>query len=222
VLRRACILIAAFALAFAFGGWATASAGKKGKRTPNMPRNWAWPPTPAMKAAGKKCLADLDELGVAYARAQPTKKVNTPIVVRDLKLGEVDLESIFRKGPFVMDCHLARAVALHSAKLRALGVTALRFSTIHNYRMVIRNGKPTNILSRHAIGLAMDVFEFVLEDGTTLKVKKDYAKGSGLLAAIEEVVAGLDDFRTPLTPGNDPRGHDDHFHFEARMPLPAV
>jgi hypothetical protein len=39
------------------------------------------------------------------------------------------------------------------------------------------------------------------------------------------VVAAFDAheaFRTPLSPANDPRGHDDHVHLEARMVLPPA
>jgi hypothetical protein len=197
-----------------------AEAGKRSKRIPNMPRNWAWPPTTAMKDAGARCLEDLDALGVRYERHAPVKKVATPIVVPDLALGEVALESIFRKGPFVMDCHLARGLAMHSPTLRVLGVTKLRFSQIHDYRTIKRNGRRTRILSRHAIGLAMDMYSVVLEDGTELAVERDYAKGPNALHSMETLIAGLDEFRNPLTPGNDPRGHDDHFHLEAQMPLP--
>jgi hypothetical protein len=217
VLRRPATLLAALALALLAS---PVQAGKGRKRIPNMPRNWAWPPTPAMKDAGTRCLEDLDELGVTYRRHASVKKVATPIVVPDLKLGAIGLESVYRKGPFVMDCHLARGLARHSAALRVLGVETLRFSQIHDYRHVQRNGRRTNILSRHAIGLAMDVRGVVLDDGTELAVERDYAEGPNALHAVEALVAGLEEFRTPLTPANDPRGHDDHFHFEAQMPLP--
>lgn len=197
-----------------------AQAGRgKTKRIPNMPRGWAWPPTAQMNEVGAKCLTDLDALGVVYERAAPAKKINTPVVVPSLTLGDIELEPTYRKPPFVMDCHLARALTQESVKVRALGIQALRFSTIHNYRTIKRNGRKTRILSRHAIGLAADIFEVVLDDGTKLVVKKDYPKGNETLRALETIFAQSEAFRTPITPGNDPKGHDDHFHLEARMPL---
>jgi hypothetical protein len=170
-----------------------------------------------MKTAGTACLADLDAAEVAYERAKPTKKVATPIVVPTLAFGEVTLASLFRKPPFVMDCHLARALQRHGPTLAAIGVETLRFTTIHRYRTIERNGRKTRILSRHAIGLAMDVFEVELVDGTVLVVEDDYPHPT--LRALERALDAADEFRTPLTPGNDPKGHDDHFHLEARMPL---
>jgi len=195
-----------------------AAAGKsKSRRVPNMPRGWSWPPNPAMVEAGTRCLEALDEADVEYEGGQG-KKVNTPIVLPQMELAEVRLEPTWRKGPFVMDCHLASALHQLAPQLQALGVEALRFSTIHDYRHVKRNGRKTNILSRHAIGLAMDVFEVRLVDGTVLKVETDYASAE-VLKQVEQVFVHSERFRTPLTPGNDPKGHDDHFHLEARMPL---
>lgn len=195
-----------------------AAAGKsKTRRVPNMPRGWSWPPNPAMVEAGERCLEQLAEREIEF-EGGTGKKVNTPIVLPTMELGGVRLEPTWRKGPFVMDCHLALSLHEMAPQLRALGVTALRFSTIHDYRHVKRNGRKTNILSRHAIGLAMDVFEVRLADGRVLKVKTAYGEAD-VLRSVERVFAESERFRTPLTPGNDPKGHDDHFHLEARMPL---
>lgn len=210
-----------FGLALALALISTpAAAGKsKSRRVPNMPRGWSWPPNPAMSEAGDRCLEDLAAREIAYEGGEG-KKVNTPIVLPQMELAGIRLEPTWRKGPFVMDCHLALALHEVAPKLHALGVTALRFSTIHDHRYVKRNGRRTNILSRHAIGLAMDVFEVRLGDESVLKVRADYATAD-VLHEIEQVFAQSEQFRTPLTPGNDPKGHDDHFHLEARMPLPG-
>lgn len=170
-----------------------------------------------MLEAGKQCLETLGEHEVVYEGGS-AKKVNTPIVLPTMELAGIRLEPTWRKGPFVLDCHLALALHELAPELKALGVSALRFSTIHDHRYVKRNGRKTNILSRHAIGLAMDLFEVRLDDGRVLKVKRSYADEE-VLHAVERVFAESERFRTPLTPGNDPKGHDDHFHVEARMPL---
>jgi hypothetical protein len=188
-------------------------------RRNNMPKGWSWPPTPAMKKVGQACLDELDTLGVAWKKAPAARKVTTPITLTAMELAGVRLVSTYRKGPFVMDCHLARGLAMHSSALQMLGVATLRFSQIHDYRTIERNGRRTNILSRHAIGLAMDVRGLVLTDGTELDVEEDYGAGPNALHSVEALMGSVEEFRTPLTPGNDPRGHDDHFHFEAQMPL---
>lgn len=189
------------------------------RRTPNMPRGWAWPPSPAMRAAGEACLADLDTLEIEWEEGPATRRIATPISVPSLALGPIELQAIFRDPPFVMDCHLARALAAHAGDMRAIGVAALRFSTIHDFRTIRVAGRKKKILSRHAIGLAIDVYEVQLVDGSVLEVKSQYAAGHPILHALEHVLSGAEDLRTPLTPGNDPKSHDDHFHLEARMDL---
>lgn len=208
------VLGLALALAFALGAGPAVAGKAKTKRVPNMPRGWSWPPNPAMIEAGERCVEALGAHEVVFEPGQG-KKVATPIVLPQMDLAGIRLEPTWRKGPFVMDCHLALAVHDLAPQLRALGVEALRFSTIHDFRYVKRRGRKTNILSRHAIGLAMDVFEVRFSD-TTLVVKKDYGER---LAAVEQVFATSALFRNPLSPGNDPKGHDDHLHLEARMPL---
>ena len=71
-------------------------------------------------------------------------------------------------------------------------------------------------LSRHALGLAVDVFEIVTDDGLRHVVARDYKAGDAVLLSVESWVNEAGGFRYLLTPGNDPRRHHDHFHFEAR------
>jgi len=215
--RRTSLLAAASLLTALAIGLSAGAVEAKSKRRPNMPRGWDWPPTPAMQRAGAACEEHLRSHDVEFIVGEGIK-VATPLRLPQMRLGEVALEPTWRKGPFVMDCHLARALFEVTPQLRDLGVASLRFSTIHDYRHVRRNGRKTNILSRHAIGLAIDVFEVGLTDGTVLKVKRAYAD-SEVLKAVEQVFADSERFRNPLTPGVDPKGHDDHFHLEARMPL---
>jgi hypothetical protein len=113
---------------------------------------------------------------------------------------------------------------LNLPALLPLGVSELRFSSIHAMR-TIRTGargrrgrRARRILSRHALGLAMDVFEIVGPDGAKLVVASDYGTGTGVLGAAERAINATGAFRMLLTPGNDPRAHDDHFHLEARTP----
>ncbi len=182
----------------------------------NMPKGWTWPPTGEMEAAGARCLKELDRLGVTWTKAPATKKVTTPIYVPSMQLRGLILEPIWRKGPFVMDCHLAMALANHAEALQALGVRALRFSSIHSYRNVRKKHRTWPMLSRHAIGLAVDVYEISFTDGRTLVVEKQY-KHEQILHDIETLLRGSPLIRGLLTPGNDPRSHRDHFHIEAHQ-----
>jgi len=173
-----------------------------------------------MKAAGTECLARLDAAGVEYTKGKPIKKVSTPLVIPGLVLGDIVLTPLRGNGAYPMDCQLAAAIVEVGPDLAALGVRALRFRTLHEYRNVRKNGRTTKILSRHAIGLAIDVFGFELTDGTLLEVERDWktqTEADHKLADIVEAFAASSRFRTPLSPGNDPRDHDDHVHLEAHL-----
>jgi hypothetical protein len=193
----------------------TAEAGKRsrgGRTRLNMPPAWTWPPSPEMRAEGQRCLERLTELGVSWKRAPAQRKIVTPIYLPQMEVGGVKLTSIWRKGPFVMDCLLALSFAERGAEaLRSAGVAELRFTSIHSYRTVAG----TRHLSRHALGMAIDVFEVVTDDGLRHSVKHDYHTSAALLSA-ERWINEAGGFRFLLTPGNDPRRHHDHFHFEAR------
>jgi hypothetical protein len=216
VIRRLLVLALALLVALGAGEAFAKRRRKKPHKRRNMPMGWVWPPNKAMKAEGKQCLARLDELGVVYQKSKKKRKITTPIVVPDMEFGGVKVVPVFRKPPHVMDCHLAAALAEHGEKLYALGVRELRFSSIYDYRRVRLRQRTKNALSRHALGLAMDVYVMVTEDGVEHVVKSDYKQGDETLLAAEQLVNGTGAFRMLLTPGNDPRSHYDHFHFEAR------
>jgi hypothetical protein len=203
-------------------GCAAAHAGRKTKSPKtrlNMPPGWTWPPSAKMKSDGQQCLARLTELGVTWEKGPATPKIVTPILLPKMAIGGVKLTSMWKKGPFPMDCYFALAFAERgAAAMRAAGVAEIRFAGIHDYRNVA--GK--NILSRHALGLAMDAFEFVDDNGDKHVVKTDYRDGDETLWTIEDNINDTGAFRLLLTPGNDPKHHYDHFHFEARTNTEAV
>ena len=186
---------------------------------PNMPKGWSWPPSRKMRTAGKRCLRQLTTLGVRWKHARARKQIATPIIVPTMMFAGLRLSPTFRKGPFVLDCHLALALAHSAPLLSAAGVTELRFSTIYQYRKVRLAGRTKPFLSRHALGLAVDVYQIRTADQRVHIVKRDYQRGSPALLACERIIKNSKRFRTALTPGNDPKSHHDHFHLEARMPL---
>ncbi len=196
------------------GGKSSKKKGRKWGKRPNMPPGWVWPPSDAMIAEGDRCKAHLTELGVKWEVGQAERKIATPIVVPDMKFGGIELVPLWRKPPFVMDCHMAEAWAEKGGPaLAAIGVEKVVFSTIYKYR----NVDGMNVLSRHALGLAMDVYQFITTDGKTHVVLGDYRRGDTVLHDIENTSNATGGYRMLLTPGND-RGHYDHFHFEARTP----
>jgi hypothetical protein len=183
----------------------------------NMPPGWTWPPSRAMKTEGDACLAKLDEAGIEWKKGPKTKRIATPIVVPAMTFGGVKVDSWWRKGPYVMDCHLALGLETYGKGLYALGVREMKFSSIYRYDQVHVFGETKNILSRHALGLAMDIHSFTDEAGNEAVVKDDYPKGNELLLDIEKYLNDSGGFRTVLTPRVDPISHDDHFHVEVKL-----
>ena len=119
--------------------WGTSTWAESGRK--NLPRGWEWPPSPDMRKQGLRCLERLDELGVEWKKARRTPNVVTPITVPDMSFGGLRVEPIFRKGPFVMDCHLAVALARVAPEVLRAGVETLRFSSIHDFRRAKVNGE---------------------------------------------------------------------------------
>lgn len=207
------------------GGNRVTARGKARKKTArvtpratNMPAGWSWPPSREMVAAGTACTRELDELGVGWKPARAARKIGTPITVPAMELGGVKLVSTYRKGPHVMDCQLALGLARHLPALHAAGVRELHFSRIHDYTPVrVDGGVKRGVLSRHALGLAIDVRSFVDAGGRKAVVLDDYPQGDELLLGVEQALTDSGGFRTILTPRNDPASHDDHFHLEVRV-----
>lgn len=186
-------------------------------RTDNMPKGFVWPPNRAMHLAEKACEAKLDELGIAWKKADREGRIVDAITVSEngtFELGGVTYVSAFRKGAQKLDCQLAVALATFGPRLEELGVQQVTYGSIFRWTNVRVMGKTKNILSRHALGIAMDIVSFTDKDGRVALVQKDYKAGDELLLGIEEMVNDSGLFRLLLTPKNDPISHSDHFHLE--------
>jgi hypothetical protein len=183
-----------------------------------LPPGFAWPPTPAMVAASRACEAQLDTLGITWKAADPEGIVADPIVVPAMKIGGVRYTSAYRrKSPPAMDCQFVRALAALGPELRALGVAEVRFGSVYRNTLARSHGQTKDFLSRHALGIAMDVKAFVDDTGRVATVETDYLKADPLLHGIEDLINKRTDFRDVLSPANDPISHDNHFHIEASV-----
>jgi hypothetical protein len=184
-------------------------------RADNMPRGWQWPPSKTMQAAAKACEQKLDELGVAWKPAKREGHVVDPIVVDSGDIGGISYVDVYAKQPPVMDCQLVLALATFAPRFYELGVREVRVGSTYRWSKVRVGGKTKDVLSRHALGLAMDVVSFVDDSGREAVVAKDYKLGDELLIGVERAIDDSGAFRTVLTPKNDPVSHKDHFHIEA-------
>ena len=188
-----------------------------GPGRPNLPPGWHWPPTRGTLRAGRRCLDDLRHLGVHFRRVHRRRLIATPVRVRGLRFGELTLKPTYRKPPFVMDCRLARALAESADRLVELGVRQLRFSSIYDYRRVRMHHQELPRLSRHALGLAVDVFGVVLSDGSRMMVVDDYWSLDPRLLLVEATLRQSGLYREILSPSADPDSHGDHIHLEAAV-----
>jgi hypothetical protein len=184
-------------------------------RADNMPRGWTWPPSRTMVAASKACEAKLDELGVAWKPAKREGHLVDALTLPDGEIGGITYVDVYGKKPPTMDCQLVLALATFAPRLYELGVREVRIGSIYRWSKVRVAGHTKDLLSRHALGLAMDVISFVDDDGHESVVARDYKQGDELLLNVERAINDSGAFRVVLTPKNDPVSHKDHFHVEA-------
>jgi hypothetical protein len=202
----------AIVVVVAFAGVASA---RPARHADNMPRGFTWPPSHAMTSAAAVCEAKLDELGVAWKSAPRDGHMVDPVTLADGTLGGIEYVPVYDKKLPAMDCQLALALATFAPKLYEIGVREVHVGSIYRWSKVRVAGKTKDLLSRHALGLAMDVVSFVDDTGREAIVAKDYKGGDELLLSIEHLIDDSGAFRTVLTPKNDPVSHKDHFHIEA-------
>ena len=182
-----------------------------------MPPGFAWPPTAQMQSTSKACEQELDRLGVTWKRGAAEGKIVDPIIVPSMELGGIKYTSIYKRAPHTLDCQFAHDLALLGPELHALGVREIQFGSIFRNTMARSHGQTKDFLSRHALGIAMDIRSFVDQAGRVAIVEMEYLKGDPLLHGIEDLINRNTRFRQVLTPGNDPISHDDHFHIEASV-----
>lgn len=189
----------------------------------NMPRGYAWPPTRQMLAAEKACRAKLDELGVPYKSVKREGRIVEPLTIAPVEgepagtmtLGGVTYRSKYRNGAQKLDCQLVLALHTFGPALYEVGVREVTYGSIYRWTNVRVNGQTKNVLSRHALGIAMDIYAFTDDQGQVSTVHTDYIPEGSFLRAVEDAVNASGKFRKLLTPENDPKSHYDHFHIEA-------
>lgn len=191
------------------------ASAERGARGDNMPLGFEWPPNQAMQASSTACEHELTGLGVGWKPADPEGHIAAPIEVTDERIAGIKYISKWRRPPYTLDCQLARALVQIGPDLYALGVREVRWGSIYRWSNVRTQGREFPFLSRHALGLAMDIVEFVDDTGRVANVERDYPLGDPLLLGIEQSVNASGKFRIVLTPRNDPKSHHDHFHIEA-------
>jgi hypothetical protein len=182
------------------------------------PRPFAAELIAAAFPSGDACLDDLRSAGVPFQLVSEKRGVATPVAIEG-SIGGVRYWTV-GAGAMVSDCRLALALAKVAPELRALGISAIRFSGAYSYRMA-RVGR----LSLHAYGLALDIHE-VIANGKSYVVARDFARGlpngcaenAPVLNHLACRLAQLRLFQELLTPDSN-ADHHDHLHIAiARAP----
>jgi hypothetical protein len=202
-------------------GKQVAVATKISRGSEGMPNGFEWPPNEAMTAAGLACEKTLDERGISWERATPEGKMIDPIYVPSMEIGGIRYTPAYSKGVPRISCHLVQILADVGPELARIGVREIKYGSIYRNTNVRAHGTTKPILSRHALGIAMDIKEFIDDKGRVANVELDYLKADELLHGIEDTLNASQKFRILLTPGNDPISHYDHFHIEAAVDFSA-
>jgi hypothetical protein len=171
--------------------------------------------SPRTIPGGVSCLLVLERLGIPHQVLGATEGIETPVKVSG-EIAGVSYRPLARI-PLVADCRLV--VALHRAGpyLRQLGIEEMQFSSAYRARSRMPSGK----LSRHGIGLAIDVHAIRLrEGGERLRVQDDFQRSLAdgctaptLLNRLACVVLRQGLFDLALTPDYD-AAHYNHFHLD--------
>jgi hypothetical protein len=133
-----------------------------------------------------------------------------------VKVSEVDGIPLTREA--LVNCDAAKALynwVQKKAKptIGRKGGGLAKVQLIGGYSCRTRNSRTGARLSEHSKGNAVDIAGFILKDGTTMSVVKDFRKGrhSSTMKQLHKSACGT--FGTVLGPKSD-RHHQDHFHFD--------
>ena len=200
-------------------------------------KRWAVPKVPARfyrpapkRFRDRKCLRLLRSLRVPFRRVRRIKGVATPVLIRGKRIGRIRYKQRYKgsKQKLLMDCRLAVALRRASDILWANNIRTIIHSNFYSWRYVAGSGR----LSRHALGLAIDIFGFIDARGRRMSILKDYEKGLGYGRTCEgnaktikgrilrDLSCDLDAsnvFEAILTPDYD-KGHADHLHISVWHP----
>ena len=205
-------------------------------RTSGRPRRMKVVPTnpiffrPAPRSfRDRKCLRMLRSLKVPYRRLGRVKGVATPVKIIGTRIGRIQYKHAYNKPVMVMDCRMALAMVRASELLRVNNIKTVVFSNFYSYRNVAHSKR----LSKHALGLAIDIHGFYDKRGRHISVLRDYQRGLGVgktcegqaktykARVLRDLVCDMDKsnlFSNILT-GDFDKGHLDHFHVSVFHPL---
>ena len=167
------------------------------------------------------CLRELRRLRISFKTSKPKRGVFNPVLLTG-KVAGLKLTSMWGKKPALMSCRFALTVYKIAPVFLQSGFNEILFSSFYSYRNVAGTGT----LSRHAYGLAVDVYALKGPGGVVANVRKDWIKARGNAGRcvtgvktkkarmLRRLVCALEKCRRlhlVLTPDSD-YAHRDHLH----------
>ncbi len=201
---------------------ATPAHARKGRRwkVPTVHPKYYRPATKGFR--DRACLRMLRSLKVRYRKLRKVKGIATPVRIIGNKIGRTVYKPRYTRNKMVMDCRLALAMRRADAIFRVNGIRTVVWSNFYSWRRVNKTGR----LSRHALGLAVDIHSFYDKRGRKLDLTRDYEVGlyrgktcegrakTRKGRVLRDLACDFDAsnlFESVLTPDYD-KGHRNHFH----------
>ncbi len=195
---------------------------RKGRRwkMPSVHPRYYRPATKGFR--DRSCLRMLRSLKVPFHKMRKVKGIATPVKIIGNRIGRTVYKPRYTRNVMVMDCRLALAMRRADEIFRINGIRTVVWSNFYSWRRVAKTGR----LSRHALGLAIDIHAFYDKRGRKLDLTRDYETGLGRGRTCEgraktrkgrvlrDLACDFDVsnlFESVLTPDYD-KGHRNHFH----------
>jgi len=170
-----------------------------------------------LSPAEQACRKELDALGVRFSPKPTVSEPGGCAIANPIEIESLSA-SIALDAPAMLNCATARTAArfmaatIDPAARRHFGSSVKLASNASAY--VCRPRAGTTTLSEHAIGNAIDISAFVLEDGRRIAVLGAYEDEKAAGPFLDEVrKAACGPFKTVLGPGAD-ADHADHLHLD--------
>jgi hypothetical protein len=176
--------------------------------------------TASMPADELACRAQLRELGVRFEERERLSSEDGCLIAHPIAVTALS-RTVAMEPEGVLNCATARAAARFVADVvapRAMAAFGSPLSAVrHGSAYVCRTRHNGEKISEHALGNAIDLTAFELQDGTLIEVKA-YGPGDlgrrDFLRGLRSAACGP--FKTVLGPGTD-GDHADHLHFDLQQ-----
>lgn len=197
------------------GGTKPADEAKPAEPTEPQPPKVTLDKPPLPSAEELACRTRLLKLGTEFKEATPSLEQNGCWMPHPVEVSQLT-DKIAIEPPVVVNCATAESSARFLRDVASPAAKAELGSEIKSIAQasgfVCRPRAGTSKLSEHALGNALDIASFALENGKKVVVGLNPPEAEGkFMAKVRAAACGP--FKTVLGPGSD-ADHAEHFHFD--------